>query len=596
MYRKKNNRKIAIPSWFLGSNYKFKFNFNRIFTKPPFFSFLLVLFITFFAGFLYYPREQYNKSTSEKKIIFIWIDPSLSATLSRFQSNFNPHEVAQRLSSLNYKILALANEFSFDGGKPVVQYRIEELDSKNKVEVFLNNEIHKPPSPFQQSLDVKKISSLLENNLDFQKSKSSLMVFSDGNENSLLGVYLLKKYFIFGSLVKSAPFYGESVQSEEIVPVSMAKDFGMPIANELSAFVKYSEQKKLIPDYVRPQLFKNSYSFKDEQFILLEHKQEKKNLPLIFVCTNLTPSFIELDPFSSLRELTQFFNSAMVELKCDAKAASSENRSTFRKGAIWVVPLSRLTNFSDVGDVKFWVPQDFRVDIDSLVYIAPSFGEDDFLLKKTLIQMDKNSYPFALNLSPLPPQSEIVYNDPMDKITYSGKFKIFMTSENDVPLAWKSSTLPFYYLRTSLSTVNNELSRSSKWVDFWFQVANKVKNKNSAFDIIELTDVNRLEDEFPFHKSISKILNLNNLQLEKSSKFTLGLYELMNEGKFILFKPKASPHDKTISEAEFSANFKSDLSEEYKHERERSSLLIKIIFLLCVASLFLLWFIQGKDL
>ena len=68
--------------------------------------------------------------------------------------------------------------------------------------------------------------------------------------------------------------------------------------------------------------------------------QSKSSLPILFACTDILPSFIELDPFSSVRELAQFFNSTLVELKCQDKNSGVENLMRYRQGAIWIVPLT----------------------------------------------------------------------------------------------------------------------------------------------------------------------------------------------------------------------------------------------------------------
>ena len=117
LYRKKNNKEINIPTWFLGSKYKLNFKQNRIFSTPPIIPFLLVILATLLAGYIYFPRNKNVSQLENKKFILVWLDPSLSAKLSRLQNNFSPEEEAKKITSLPYKIYGLSQDFLIQNGK-----------------------------------------------------------------------------------------------------------------------------------------------------------------------------------------------------------------------------------------------------------------------------------------------------------------------------------------------------------------------------------------------------------------------------------------------------------------------------------------------
>lgn len=572
-YRKKNHTKIQIPTWFLGSTYKLNFKKNIILTKPPIIPLFLIILATMLAGYIYFPREQNTGKIESNKYLLLWLDPSLSAKLSRLQSQFSAQEEAKKINALGYKIYGLSNDFLIQNGKPTINYHIENINSEQNIKKFILTEEKKPPSPFTQSLNYQQVSKFIESYPDFSQKKGTFLIYSDGKESSMFGAFLLKNYFNNGTLIKTPPFYGQANTSQEIIQNN-------------HAFLHYDEKNNFIPEYTRPHLFKSTYQFKDKNISLIEQKLNKSSLPLLFACIDISPGFIELDPFASIRELAKFFGSTIIEKNC-----KTENTMNYRSGAIWLIPLSEAVLSSLDNDFKFWTPKNFNLNTDTLVYIAPSFNENSQL---THVQLDKNSYPLSLYLSPPPPVSEIAYKDPQESFSYSGKFKPVFLSENNVPLAWKSSTLPFFYLRTAASTVNAELNRSNKWIHFWFDVAKTVKNGIVNFTVIESNDINNKDFAISQLEGMTESLNPDTLQFTTANTLTPGLYKLQNNS-LVLIKNNLNTQEKIVTETEFASNFNLDTHANSQNEHNTQPSFIYFAFILFAISLLLLWYMQARE-
>ncbi len=334
----------------------------------------------------------------------------------------------------------------------------------------------------------------------------------------------------------------------------------------------------------------NEYHFEDEKMAILDQISSNSKLPTIFACTDVQSSFIELDPFASTRELAKFFHTDFVELQCQR----DELLTSIRKGVVWIVPLTD-SILGHIQELTFWTPKNFDADIDTLVYVAPSSFNNNSLFQKIPIQMDKNLFPLEMNVVAQPPSSEILYQSPEQSFSYKTRFKLVMKSENEVPLAWKATSLPIFYLQIPITTPNRELSRSQRWVQFWFDVAKTVKKSATNLEMLELTDVNKIEEEFPANKNISQYLNLQNLQYEKATHFTLGLYKLKDKNKLLFLKKSLlNNSEKIMNEYEFSSHFQTDSA--LPNENMKSSSGIYFAYIFFVLSLFSLWFLQGRDI
>ncbi|MES2615154.1 MAG: hypothetical protein V4591_07055, partial [Bdellovibrionota bacterium] len=168
LYRKNMNKKMNIPTWFLGSKRISFFKKNRIFSKPPLLSFFLVILATLLAAYIFNPK--YNELTKQEKdkFVLIWLDPSLSAKLSRLENHFSAQEEAHKLYIMSNKIYGLSHNFLIQNGKYSVEYHLQILQSEEQIEKFILKELQEPPSPFYQSLNFKQVSNLVQNESSLQ--------------------------------------------------------------------------------------------------------------------------------------------------------------------------------------------------------------------------------------------------------------------------------------------------------------------------------------------------------------------------------------------------------------------------------------------
>ena len=580
-----------IPTWFLGSKTKKIQNINLILKRPPFLSVILIILATLLAGYIFYPRTNKINSIDENNIVVLWIDPSLTSKISRLKENFSPQNESEKINQISHHVYGLRNNFKIKNGIPTLNYQLQYLKNKEEVTHFIQEENEKDPSPFHQSLEKEKVSLLLEN--EFKEKKPKIIVFSDGRELSLSGLFLLKKYLKEALLIKSLSHNIYETNTQEIIPKDLAQKYDYKIENNLFDFIPYNEINGIIPHSIRPQFILKKYTNKNNDIFFLDQNKLKSNFPAIFACTDVWPSYIEMDSFSAIRELSVFFNSYFLELKCNInneKKASNE----MRKGVLWVVPLNK--EILDEMNIHshLLTPQNFNGNIDTLIYVAPSNLEKEYSLTTSVIQFDSRSFPIEISLSPFPPKNNLFYQYENDKTKYTGKFKLNLTSSNDVPLAWKLSSLPFYYLRTPVSTSNLILSRSHKWIQFWFNILNNVGNKSSHFEAIELNDINKINEEFELKNKISSQLNLNKLVFENPKNFTLGMFTLDNNKK-ILLTSVFNKNEKLLSEEEFYSKFNgiSDKNKDLAEKNEKKILLYWAYFLFC-CTLILLWSLQGK--
>ena len=581
-----------IPTWFLGSKTKKIQNINLILKRPPYLSLILVILATLLASYIFYPKINKMNSIDENNIVVIWIDPSLSSKISRLKENFSPQNESEKINQISHHVYGLSNNFKIENGIPNLSYQLQYLKNKEEITHFINLENEKDPSPFHQSLEKEKVSLLLEN--QFKEKKPKIIVFSDGREFSLSGLFLLKKHLKEGFLIKSLSNNIYDANKQEIIPKDLAQKYDYKIENNLFDFIPYNEINGIIPNSIRPQIILTKYTNRNNNIFFLEQNKLKSNFPAIFACTDIWPSYIEMDSFSAIRELSVFFNSYFLELKCNI---NDEKKSfiEMRKGVLWVVPLNKQILDDMNIHSHLLTPQNFNGNIDTLIYVAPSNLEKEYSLNTSAIQFDSHSFPIEMHLSPFPPKNILFFQYENDKTKYTGNFKLNLTSSNDVPLAWKLTSLPFYYLRTPVSTSNLILSRSHKWIQFWFNILNNVGNKSSHFEVIELNDINKIDEELELKNKISSQLNLNHLVFENPKKFTLGMFKLDNNKK-ILLTSVLNKNEKIFSEIEFYSKFNgiSDKNKELVKKSEKQ-ILIYFAYILFFCTLILLWRIQGKN-
>ena len=541
-----NPRKI--PSWFFGKENKKTIKNKILINKPPLIPLVLIILATIAFAISYYPQKEAKGILPLNKSALIWIDPSLQAKLSRENSNFNPQREADKITDLGYKNFGLESFFKIQNGRPKIEYKVIELKSNNEVYQFLKEQNNQPISPFTQSILSDEVSKILNNNENFHDKKNTIIAFSDGYSESIQGIFSLKKFFDNGILFKYKAFDYNVKHQKEIVPTDLFSLWGEKTESKTS-FTSFNSYKSIIPEEARPHLFITSYHVNSDNFEVLITKNNKKQLPLFIGCSNRFPSPIELDSFSNLRTLVSFFGNDFIEKNCEKEKNSIEhsfnkNIWKYRNSTVWIVQLNDqiLSTMND--DLTFWIPEGFDPNFDTLVYTAGNNStlqtNEENRAEKIAVQLDSGSFPLTLLLVPPPPGAELGVKFPDDNRTYKGIFKPFLNTSDGTTLAWKASSLPFFYLRTSTSTPNGELGRSRTWTHFWFEVANNIKDSNLSYTKINLDDISRLNDkleeaEISINDKFTEFLNLDTLNFSETKNLSLGLYKLENKNRWILF-------------------------------------------------------------
>ena len=489
--------------------------------------------------------------------------------MSRENSKFSPQEEAEKIADLGYKNFGLESFFKIQNGRPKVEYKLHELRSKDEISQFLTVQNNKPISPFTQSIHTDEVFKLLNNNENFHDKKNTIIALSDGYSESMQGIYSLKKFFDNGILIKYKTFSYNLKQQKEIIPTDLYSLWGeKPISKDnFSAFNTY---KSIIPEEARPHFFISTYNVNNETYDVLVTKNSRKSLPLFIGCSNRFPSPIELDSYSNLRTLVSFFGNDFIEKSCEKEKNTMEHELNkniwkYRNSTVWIVQINDqiLSTMND--DLSFWVPEGFDPNFDTLVYTAGNNStlqtSEENRAEKVAIQLDSGAFPLTLLLIPPPPGAELGAKFPDDNRTYKGIFKPFLNASDGTTLAWKASSLPFFYLRTSTATPNGELGRSRTWTHFWFEVANNIKDSNLSYTKINLDDVTKMnekleEAEINSSDKFTEFLDLKSLNFSSTNNLSLGLYKLANKNRWILFTSlREGKNSIYISSEEFKQSF-----------------------------------------
>ncbi|BBH52934.1 hypothetical protein [Fluviispira sanaruensis] len=599
-FRVKNSKKREIPSWFLGKKNRFIINNNIVLKKPPPIPVILIILITSSFSYIYFPKETPKSIEKQNNTGLVWLDPSLSAKISRNQDNFNPSDEAEKILALSYNNYGLENNFTIKNGEIDIYYKIVPLESKTKIKDFLESENNKLPSPFIQSIQTEKVAKIIKENTLFSNNKSKIIVLSDGKFESLQGILTLKNFFGSAYLRKSSPSQVIKEDEKEIIPAELSYLWNEKFENK-SDFINFDPMVSKIPAEARPHFYLSTLHYGDTFYDNLTAKKNKNDLPLFIVCTDRFPGAIELDPFSSLRSLINFFNNEFIEKKClnIQKDSVVENDAwKFRNPALWIVPITNDIISLMNKDFKFWTPQGFDANFDTLIYVGSSLlNNENGEVKKSPVQLDNGAYPVPIVLLPPPPSAEIGHLIPGEKLEYKGRFKTFFTATDGTPLAWKSSSLPFFYLRTTTATPNGELGRSRGWTNFWFDVANTVKKSNLSFTKVKLDDANKLQErleEAGLNTSIkfTEILDLKNFNFKPAEQFSSGLYKIANGRNWVLIQTSVFDSQQIfISPDEFAMKFSEiNLQMDTKIEDKNTHKIIELIIaFICIFLLFWLW-------
>lgn len=603
--RIKNIKPREIPSWFFGKSKTTEIRNKIKLNRPPILPVVLILLITLCFCLAYLQQKNASEKTNASRAALIWLDPSLSAKLSRISNKFNPEAAAETILDYGYKNFGLAADFKLLNGKVTLEFKVVQLDSKVEIIEYLTLQ-NNLTSPFSQSILADKVTKLLNSNEYFFDKKNIIIALSDGNSNSLQGLYALKNFFSQGILIKSKENFNTKKSQYEIIPTELFELWHEKSKNkeDFSVFKKF---KSYIPQEARPHLIVNSYEDSEDFFKFLSIKDNKKTLPLFIACSDKYPSPLELDSYSSLRTLVNFFGSDFIEKQCERESPAEKeynhkNIWKYRNAAVWIVQLNEQIISTMNDDLSFWLPEGFDPNFDTLVYTAGSSLNSEETLSQTYpIQLDAGAFPLQLSLIAHPPGAELGIRFPDDNRTYKGVFQPFYNAADGTILAWKASSLPFFYLRTTTATPNGELGRSRTWTHFWFEVANTLKQSNLSFTTIQLTDIGTMYDKFAeadlnTEDKLTAILDLNTLNFNSSDKFTLGLYKVEKKQKMVLITTKQdNKMNATLSVEEFNSYFSSEMLEKKEQLKENNigtSLLHLFAAVFGTILLFLLWFEQ----
>ena len=596
-----------IPSWFFGKTRKNPFKNKIKLNKPPILPIILILIITICFCLAYFQQKQALNKESTNKSALIWVDPTISARLTRLENKFNPEIESDKILDFGYKNYGLENSYKFVNGQIKIEHKIKALSTRNEIIEFLNIQSN-IVAPFSQSIVIDELIKNLNSNENFFEKKNILIALSDGNYDTMQGLFNLKKYFTKGILIKTKELNNLIKTQKEIIPTNLFSLWNEKIKTK-DDFSVFSKFKSLIPQEARPQFIINNFSNTQESFNILAEKDTKKTLPLFIACTNKYPSPIELDSFASLRTLVNFFGSNFIEKQCEKETYENmdpnKNIWKYRNAAVWIVQLNDQVISTMNDDLSFWIPEGFDPNFDTLVYTAGNIPHSDYI-EETLaeiktIQMDPGNFPIQIPIIPPPPGAELGVRFPDDTRVYKGVFKPFYNSADGTSIAWKATSLPFFYLRTTTTTPNGELGRSRTWTHFWFEVASTLKQSNLAYTKLVLDDASRLReklDEIEVYAAdkFSEALDLENLKFQKLNNFTFGLYKLENKNKLLLITPKNDfKFIKTLSVEEFSETFRNPSVETDEQSGKKSishSIFHILAAIIGAISLLALWWHQ----
>lgn len=270
----------------------------------------------------------------------------------------------------------------------------------------------------------------------------------------------------------------------------------------------------------------------------------------------------------------------------------------YRNATVWVVPINDRVNSTMNDDLTFWIPEGFDTNYDTLVYTAglnPTLEINrENELKKVPVQLDEGSFPLPLYLMQPPPGAELGIRMAGDTRVYKGVFKPFYNAADGTQLAWKSTSLPFFYLRTATATPNGELGRSRTWTHFWFKVAQSVKRSNLSYTKIELSDISKLNEdlegaEINSQEKFLEILDLKTLDFVPAKFLTNGLYRIENKQRWVFIAPTNSGKNTTIAtqdDFKQAFSYSTDYSKKEKEINKGESLYA--LFAAICGSIFLL--------
>ncbi|MBX9704603.1 MAG: hypothetical protein K2X39_10660, partial [Silvanigrellaceae bacterium] len=162
-FNKKKNITKKIPTWFLAEHSQINAKKAFLLKKPPWIFPILIVFITIIFCLLYSPEK---KDPSEKEDhashMLVWLDPSVSAFLSRKNMGIKTETIAGDILQKNMMIFGLDNHIRLEDLLSDKEYILTPLNTKAELITFLEKQSNNEPSPFSSNLDPKKFAKTVE--------------------------------------------------------------------------------------------------------------------------------------------------------------------------------------------------------------------------------------------------------------------------------------------------------------------------------------------------------------------------------------------------------------------------------------------------
>jgi hypothetical protein len=477
-----------IPSFFLGA--KVSRAPNRItLSKPPWLLWLLAILATLGFAFVYRGPDLTSELEMKGKAALIWVDGTYSAQLARKENSVAVAKIAQDIIAMGVEVYGLEVSTVLEKNRVVPKYKIVGLPLRGDVETFLERESNTPVQPFLRPIDGPRLAAEVNTNHKFSDGSGAFIAISDGQRQTLENLPGLKGLFSSARLIASPVSSVLSGSRLEILPLELLKLWKADLG-ETQSFQLIDDKKTLVPDQARPHLLQDTITLKNgaQQKFIVSRDEAAQRLPLLTGCANQVPGPLDLDPFSDIRTLAQFFKAPFrLEFCTESNGISEQSASVnpwkYRSSTVWVVPaddevLNTLENRSE-----FWIPAGFHEKSDVLVYVANAKQmAAEGKLSLVPVQLDSEGYPVPLYLMPTPPEGELSFKEGNKSKTAT--FVPFFTAADKTVLAYQAGKLPIFYLRTTASMPNGELGRASQWTNFWLESGNQTNTDSQAIQRI----------------------------------------------------------------------------------------------------------------
>jgi hypothetical protein len=494
--RRRRPEQESIPSWFLGATREAASRRVRV-SVPPLVSFLAVLAFTAAGALLFWPPPESNSARAGQEDALVWVDPTLSAVLSRQQNAFSARAMASRLVAEGHVLHALVAVHGTPAQAQVqsrtatgpfpTRYEIRPLPGLAEVEAFLA-EATQDLVPFARPLAEADVLEALQASAAFRGGSGTLLVVSDGQVETVQSLSFLTDAFRSGKLFSTgAPKAFEGAR-KEIVPSDVLTAWKEPLPAGAQDFALLDKGLASIPLQARPGL--SVEDFDGVLSFVSGPRELEKTRPLLTACGDGVGGPQELDPFSDLRAFATFFSLPVRREACveqgveNTDSAGTKGPWEFRRQSLWIVPLSEEVAGTLGGKGEFWIPRGYEPCCDALVYTAPLRPSDapNLELVRQAVQLEEASLPASLILAPPPPTEVLAFPSGLQAPSDSVRGDAFVPvteAADGTPIAYEARRARIGYVRTSLALPNGELGRSSLWSQIWLGILGDAEGSGS---------------------------------------------------------------------------------------------------------------------